>query len=284
MDTSWMDRQPVKPSAELDTGKAHPARLYDYFLGGKTNYPPDREAAEAMLAGGLPTARRDARASRDFMIRAATYMVDQGIRQFLDIGTGIPTSPNLHEVAQARSPESRVVYTDNDPIVLAHSRALHTGTPEGRTVYLPADATDPDTILRSETLRDTLDLSRPVGLTLLLLLHWLPADAGSLLVRRLMHELAPGSHLVISYLARDLFEDEGDADILEGTFAKGSTNKLQGATKPEVEALFDGLEMVEPGLVPTNQWRPTLVPVQVGDPALAEKGIVPAWSGIGVKR
>jgi hypothetical protein len=279
-----MDRQPVKSSVELETDKAHPARLYDYFLGGKTNYPADREAAEAMIAGGLPTARRDARASRDFMIRAVNYMVDQGIRQFLDIGTGIPTSPNLHEVAQARSPESRVVYTDNDPIVLAHSRALHTGTPEGRTVYLPGDATDPETILRSEALRDTLDLSRPVGLTLLLLLHWIPAEAGNLLVRRLMHELAPGSHLVISYLARDLFEDEDDADILEGTFAEGSTNKLQGATKPEVEALFDGLEMVEPGLVPTNQWRPALVPAQVGDPALREKGVVPAWSGIGVKR
>ncbi|WP_329459825.1 SAM-dependent methyltransferase [Streptomyces sp. NBC_01497] len=284
MDTSWMDRQPAQPAVELETGKAHPARLYDYFLGGKTNYPADRAAAEAMLTGGLPTARRDARASRDFMIRAATYMVDQGVRQFLDIGTGIPTSPNLHEVAQSRSPESRVVYTDNDPIVLAHSRALHTSSPEGRAVYLPADAEDPDTILGSEALRDTLDLSRPVGLTLLLLLHWLPADAGSRLVRRLMNELAPGSHLVVSYLARDLFDNEGDAAALEGTFANGSTNKLQGATRPEVEALFDGLEMVEPGLVPTNQWRPTLVPVQVGDPALAAKGVVPAWSGIGVKR
>lgn len=283
MDTDWMN-EPPKPPVQLDTDKAHPARVYDYFLDGKTNYPADREAAEAMIERGLPTARRDARASRDFMVRAAGYMVDHGVRQFLDIGTGIPTSPNLHEVVQERAPESRVVYTDNDPIVLAHSRALHTSTPEGRTLYLHADATDPDTILRADGLRDTLDFSQPVGLTLLLLLHWLPTDAGVRLVRTLVDDLAPGSHVVMSYLARDLFEDVGEAKKLEGTFVEGSTNQLRGATRAEVETLFEGLEMVEPGLVPTNRWRPQTVPVQVGNPALADSDVVPAWSGIGVKR
>lgn len=200
-----MSRTDARAPIDLRTDRAHPARIYDVFLGGRTNYSADRAMA-ATVTEKMPSARLAARSNREFVLRAVRYLAGEaGIRQFLDIGTGIPTSPNLHEVAQATAPESRVVYTDNDPIVLAHSRALHVSNPAGRTTYIQADFTDPETILASAELRDTLDLGQPVALTMGLLLHWIaPKDQPHAVVRRLMDALPVGSWLLISVFAREL--------------------------------------------------------------------------------
>lgn len=188
---------------DLRTDRAHPARIYDVFLGGKTNYPADRAMA-ATVVEKMPSAQLAARTNREFVLRAVRHLAGEaGIRQFLDIGTGIPTSPNLHEVAQETAPESRVVYTDNDPIVLAHSRALHVSSSAGRTAYIQADFTDPDSILTSA--RSTLDLGQPVALTMGLLLHWIDRKKQPhAVVRRLMDALPVGSCLLISVFAREL--------------------------------------------------------------------------------
>ncbi|WP_329459848.1 SAM-dependent methyltransferase [Streptomyces sp. NBC_01497] len=267
-----MDASAAGP-IDLHTDRPHAARVYDFVLGGKTNYPADREAGRKTLEA-LPTAGRDARENRGFMRRAVTIAAEAGIRQFFDVGTGIPTSPNVHEVAQGIAPESRVVYTDNDPIVLAHSRALHASTPEGRTTYLQADAGDPDTILRAPGLRETLDLGEPVALSLLLLLHWLPGDPYAV-VRRLMDALAPGSYLIITHLASDIFD--GVAGV-EKTFVESGTS-LRARSGPEVQGFFDGLELLEPGVVPCNLWRPALA--AVGSVKAFE---VPVYGGVAVKR
>jgi S-adenosyl methyltransferase len=262
-------KQPI----DLHTDRPHAARVYDFVLGGKTNYPADREAGRKTLEA-LPTAGRDARENRAFMRRAVTTAAGAGVRQFLDIGTGIPTSPNVHEVAQGIAPSSRVVYTDNDPIVLAHSRALHLSTPEGRTTYIQADAGDPDSILTAPGLRETIDLGEPVALSMLLLLHWLPGDPYAV-VRRLVDELAPGSYLIITHLASDIFD--GITGV-EKTF-NSSGSSLRARTEEEVAGFFDGLELLEPGLVPCNLWRPTTTGVEVGKPDFR----VPVWSGVAVK-
>jgi SAM-dependent methyltransferase len=269
----WMDTAGKQP-IDLHTDRPHAARVYDFVLGGKTNYPADREAGRKTLEA-LPTAGRDARENRAFMQRTVTFAAEAGIRQFLDIGTGIPTSPNVHEVAQGIAPESRVVYTDNDPIVLAHSRALHASMPEGRTTYIQADAGDPDSILTSPGLRETIDLGEPVALSLLLLLHWLPGDPYAV-VRRLVDELAPGSYLIITHLASDIFD--GITGV-EATFRK-SGSSLRARAEAEVAGFFNGLELLEPGLVPCNLWRPNGTAVEVGEADFR----VPVWSGVGVKR
>ncbi|WP_405777886.1 SAM-dependent methyltransferase [Streptomyces sp. NBC_00859] len=276
--TQGESRTPV----DLKTDQPHAARVYDVLLGGKTNYPSDRAMAENVVEN-LPAARLTALSNRAFIHRATRYLAaEAGIRQFLDIGTGIPTSPNLHEIAQAEAPDSRVVYVDNDPIVLAHSRALHIGRPEGRTAYIDADAADPDRILAAPALRETLDLGRPVALSLCLLLHWLPATADPYaVVRRLVGELAPGSHLVITHFARD-FDKEG-TDGLESDF-KSSGSQLKARTKDEVTRFFDGLTLIEPGIVVPHQWRPAAVAVDVGSPdSTTDESAVPVWAGVAVK-
>ncbi|WP_328319272.1 SAM-dependent methyltransferase [Streptomyces sp. NBC_00388] len=278
----WMTQGDVREPVDLKTDRPHAARVYDVLLGGKTNYPSDRAMAEQVVAN-VPSARLTALANRSFIHRATRYLAaDAGIRQFLDIGTGIPTSPNVHEIAQGVAPDSRVVYVDNDPIVLAHSRALHIGHPEGRTAYIEADAADPDGVLAAGVLHDTLDLSRPVALSMCLLLHWLPVDADPYaVVRRLVGELAPGSCLVITHLARDL--DQDGSGGLESDF-KASGSQLKARTKDQVARFFDGLTLVEPGIVPPNRWRPEPVVVEVGSADTnTDEYTAPVWAGVAVK-
>jgi hypothetical protein len=241
------------PPVDLHIEVAHTARMYDYFLGGKTNYPADREAAEAILAI-YPQAPTTSRANRTFMTRVARHLAAElGVRQFLDIGTGIPTSPNLHDVVQAVTPGARVVYVDNDPIVLAHARALLTSDPAGRTAYIDADLRDPSAILSSDLLRATLDLSEPVALSLVAILHFIPDDAEAFdIVRSLMDRLPPGSYLTITHIAHDL-------DPALNTVAAAYRQRgipMASRDHHQLLRLFAGYELLEPGVVPLDRWHP----------------------------
>lgn len=251
--------------AELRVDVAHSARIYDYVLDGKTNYPPDRAAAELLMAA-FPNTRSAARQNRAFLHRASRFLAEQcGIDQFLDVGTGIPTSPNLHEVVQAVRPASRVVYVDNDPIVLAHARALLTSSAAGRTAYLDADLTRPRDILTSSVLSETLDLSRPVALSLLAVLHFLPdtAQPGAL-IRQLVEELAAGSYLVISH-ATDDQSNPDDTERVVDLYGKQRI-PIQMRSRAEVAALVPaGMELVEPGITLLHRWRPDGDPDQYTD-------------------
>ncbi len=243
--------EPVSP---LDTSVARQARIYDYLLGGKDNFAADREAAEQAIAA-FPGLAAWARNNRAFLARAVRYLVtEEGIRQFLDIGTGLPTAENTHEVAQRAAPESRVVYVDNDPVVLVHARALLTSRPEGATAYLQADLRDPETIL--EAAANTLDFTRPIALMLLAILHVVPdADDPWAFVSRIMGALPSGSYLVISHPASDI----NIANIAEMTrrFNERLGSVVSaGRTREEVARFFAGLDLVDPGIVSTPRWRP----------------------------
>ncbi|WP_232330526.1 SAM-dependent methyltransferase [Nocardia fusca] len=242
-------------SIDLRTDVAHPARMYDYFLGGKDSYDADRAAAEQALRN-FPAVRLTARTNREFMRHATRYLTEQGIRQFLDIGTGIPTEPNLHQVAQGLAPESRVVYVDNDPIVLAHARALLVSSEEGRTAYIQADAGDPEAILAAPELRATLDLSQPVAVSLMALLHFVPGDVYEI-VNTLMAPLAPGSYLAMSHVTTE-FDDgpddpDGMARLLQVYADRGIP--VRPRTRAEVARFFDQLELVDPGVEVIHRWR-----------------------------
>lgn len=197
------------PAGRIDTETAHSARIYDYIIGGKDYYPADKEAGDAM-AREWPALPVHMRANRDFMNRAVRHLAQEaGIRQFLDIGTGIPTSPNLHEIAQSVAPESRVVYVDSDPLVLALSQGLLAGAPEGRTSYLEADMRDPASILNAPELRETLDLGRPVALTVIAIVHFvLDEDDAVGIVRRLLDPLPSGSYLAMSIATAEFAPEE----------------------------------------------------------------------------
>ena len=197
----------VGGSRGFDARVAHPARVYDYWLGGKDNFEADRIAGEATIAA-YPAIRASARANRAFLARTVRYLAAEiGIRQFLDIGTGLPTANNTHEVAQAVAPESRIVYVDNDPLVLSHARALLTSSPEGVTAYLDADLRDTDRILKLAA--DTLDFSQPVAIMLLAILHYIPdLDQAQQIVARLVSGVPSGSYLVISHAASDISPHE----------------------------------------------------------------------------
>ncbi|GAB2613408.1 SAM-dependent methyltransferase [Streptomyces capparidis] len=239
---------------DLRTDRAHGARIYDYILGGKDHYAIDREAGDASLAV-WPALRVHMRANRDFMHRAARYLAaEKGIRQFLDIGTGIPTSPNLHEVVQEVAPESRVVYVDNDPIVLVHARTLMASGPEGKTAYIDADMREPEKILSAPELRETLDLSRPVGLTLIAMVHFiLDDDDAYRVVRRVVDAMPSGSYVAMT-IATDDFNPEVLARVGQEYASRGEP--LRWRTKPQSERFFDGLELEEPGVVQMHKWRP----------------------------
>ncbi|MBA2951760.1 SAM-dependent methyltransferase [Streptomyces himalayensis] len=238
----------------LGLDRPHSARMYDYYLGGKTNYAPDREAARKTLEVNpdIPVAARENRA---FIHRVTRVLArDYGIRQWLDVGTGIPTSPNLHEVAQAIAPEARVVYVDNDPIVLAHARALLTSTPQGRTGYIQADVNDPDSIIASEKLAKTLDLSQPVTLSLMGVLHFITDDADAHgIVRRLIDALPSGSALALSHVTPD-FNAQAWEKFAQITQAAGIPTRFR--SKTEVEKFFSGLDLLAPGVVVCHRWRP----------------------------
>jgi hypothetical protein len=267
---------------DLRINEAHSARIYDYYLGGKTNYAADREAVDK-IAEALPQASTVARENRAFMHRATVTLAERGIRQWLDIGTGIPTRPNLHEVAQAEVPEARVVYVDNDPIVLAYAQALLTSAPEGRTAYVQADVTDPDTIFDSEQLARTLDLTQPVALSLNALLQFVPDDRDAYgLVRRLLEPLPSGSVLAVTHPTVD-FEPEVWRRVTEIYVSSGTPCQVR--TGEEIGRFFTGLEMLDPGLAVVHRWRPDVRCEQaadLSDPSRTDAEVA-LWGGVGVK-
>ncbi|GAA1274245.1 SAM-dependent methyltransferase [Kitasatospora nipponensis] len=237
----------------LELHRAHSARMYDYYLGGTTNFAADREAAGQVIAV-FPWAETAARVNRGFVHRSTRMLAAAGLRQFLDVGTGIPTSPNLHEVAQRIAPDARVVYADNDPIVLAHAQALLRSTAQGRTAYVQADVTDPDSVLAAPGVRETIDLAQPVALSLNALLHFVPDERDAHgLVERFKAALAPGSALVLSHGSRDFAPAE--AERITQVYAAAGT-AVQMRTREEIARFFEGWEPVEPGLVATHRWRP----------------------------
>ncbi|MFF9027265.1 SAM-dependent methyltransferase [Streptomyces iakyrus] len=248
-----LSQDPAELQRRIDSSKAHPARVYDVFLGGKDHYPADRNAAAAALAAN-PRGYLDVRHNRDFLRRAVTALVEQdGIRQFLDIGTGLPTAENVHQIAQRVAPESRVVYVDNDPVVLAHARALLTSGPEGRTDYIDADLRDPARIL--EQAAKTLDFGRPVALCLVAILHFVADEEAYPLVSGLLDELPEGSRLVLSHLTEDL-NPENIRAVQRTYTERGFTFVLR--SRADVERFFteNGLEITDPGVVPAHRWRP----------------------------
>jgi hypothetical protein len=239
---------------DLKTDRPHPARVYDYLLGGKDNFEADRTAAAEGIKAN-PNSRIPPRENRAFLRRAVRFLASEaGIRQFLDIGTGIPTSPNVHEVAQAVSPESRIVYVDNDPIVLAHARALLTSNPRGATDYIDADLRDVDKILESTQLSKTLDLGQPVGLLLIAVMHFIGDDDDPYgIARRLLDALPAGSYLALSHLTGD-FDSKAWAGV--AAVYRKSGVIMQVRAKSEIERFFTGVDLVRPGLVSLPHWRP----------------------------
>ncbi|MEW2218616.1 SAM-dependent methyltransferase [Streptomyces sp. NPDC006990] len=265
----------------VDTATPHSARMYDYYLGGKTHYEADVRAAEAVVAR-LPEIVTAARTNRDFMIRATRALAaEYGVRQFLDIGSGIPTEPNLHQVAQSVAPDARVVYTDNDPIVLQYAQALLHSTPEGRTTYLHADATRPGTVLDSPELGRTLDLDRPVAVSVNALVHFIPDErAPEGILRTLLDRLAPGSFLSLSHGIADVPDREGSEriDHVVDIYRRSGT-VLVPRSREQVARFFDGWELLDPGLTMTHLWRPDNGP----DGGLP-KGTLTMYAGVGRKR
>ncbi|MBU8860600.1 MULTISPECIES: SAM-dependent methyltransferase [unclassified Micromonospora] len=240
----------------IDTSVAHPARRYNYWLGGKDNFQADRDSGDAM-AERFPTIRISALENRRFLRRAVRHLAGEaGIRQFLDIGTGIPTADNTHEVAQSTDPRARVVYVDNDPIVLAHARALLTSSAEGATAYLDADLRDPERILAHPDLRRTLDLSQPVALMLLAVLHFVPdGDDPYAIVGRLLDALPAGSYLAASHATYDYLPPDVAAEAKAAARGGGPHGVINLRSREEVVRFFDGLEPVEPGVCSVAEWR-----------------------------
>jgi hypothetical protein len=240
--------------AKLNTSVAHPARRYDYWLGGKDNFAADRESGDA-VAAAFPTVRTAAIENRRFLRRAVHYLAKEaGLRQYLDIGTGIPTAGNTHEVAQEIAPESRVVYVDNDPIVLVHARALLTSSSEGATAYLDADLREPDKILDDPGLLSTIDLSRPVALMLVAVLHFVKDDDdpyGN--VARLVSAMPSGSYLTISHATSDHMPPETSAAV--GGADARTRVPFQFRSREQFARFLDRLELVPPGIVSVAEWR-----------------------------
>ena len=255
----------------LDTSIAHQARIYDYWLGGKDNFAVDREAGDRALELH-PNIIQGVRANRAFLVRAVTHLAGQvGIRQFLDVGTGLPSANNTHEVAQRIAPDSRIVYVDNDPVVLLHARTLLTSKPGGACAYLDADARVPETILTGAA--RVLDLSQPVALMMLGVLQLIPDEEQPYrIVATLMDALPPGSYLTICHPAGDMNPGVKRAAALLDSL---SAEKRAMRSRDEVLRFFDGLEMVEPGLVPVAKWRPES-PMAAAAPASR-------WAGVGRK-
>lgn len=270
-----MYERPTGGIASFNSSVAHPARVYNAWLGGRDNYPADQEAAE-LAAAANPQIVPAVRANRAFLGRAVRELAGKaGLRQFLDIGTGIPTADNTHEVAQRVDPGARVVYVDNDPIVLAHARALLVSTREGATDYLEADLRDVDRILTAA--QETLDLSQPVGLMLVAILQYVPdADDPYRIARALIDALAPGSHLVLSHPAADIGAEKVAASMRVYNERAADHAGATPRTHDEITRFFDGTELLAPGIVELPEWHP--------DPADAPApGGLPMWCGVGYK-
>ncbi len=267
------DKGERQAPVELNTNVPHPARVYDYLLGGKDNFPADRASAERGLAAA-PEMRDTVRANRAFLVRAVRFLAEAGIRQFLDIGTGIPTSPNVHEVAQAVASDSRVIYVDNDPIVLQHARALMAGPGRGATAVVQADLRNPKAILSDPDLAKLIDFDQPVAVLLVAVLHLMADDddpAG--IVAHLLAPACSGSYLALSHLGRDFNEERQMA-----VSASAGRDKITLIPRwhDEILGWFDGLDLVEPGLVQVATWRPD------GDVSAEERERV--WTYAGVAR
>ncbi|MFG3053997.1 SAM-dependent methyltransferase [Kitasatospora sp. NPDC048239] len=264
----------LRPPADLRPEIPHPARMYDYYLGGKDHFPADREAAEKVMALS-PLVRISALANRAFLGRAVHHLAASGVRRFIDIGTGIPTAGNTHQVAQQVHPDARVVYLDNDPIVLVHSRALLSGTTPESTAVVQADLREPAAILKAPEVREVLDSGQPVALLLFAVLHFIDeADDPHAIVRTLVDALPAGSHLAISHATGDFAPP---ADAAKGpALYRNASAQLTMRSREQVLRFFDGLELLEPGLVTAPLWRPDREP----EPADAR---VAFWAGVGRK-
>jgi hypothetical protein len=239
---------------DIDTSRPHPARVYDYYLGGKNNFAADRTIADKIMTG-WPAIRIGVRENRKFLGRAVRYLAGEvGIRQFLDIGTGLPTANSVHEVAQAVALSARVVYVDNDPLVLAHARALLTSSPEGRTAYIHADLRDPAAILSDPVTRDVLDFSQPIALMLVAIVHIIPdEDKPAEIISTLMDAVPPGSFLVASHVTG---EHDTDASGGQRAFREASLPANWRDSSEFARLAFSGLDLVPPGVVLVSEWRP----------------------------
>jgi hypothetical protein len=240
---------------EVDTSRPHTARMYDYYLGGKDNFAADRETAQRVLRS-LPEVRIAARENRAFLVRAVRYLAaEAGVRQFLDIGTGLPTASNVHEVAQHVAPSSRVVYVDNDPLVLAHARALLTSVPKGRTAYIQADLRDPAAILSDPVTRKILDFSQPIALMLVAILHFVPdEDNPTKIIDTLLGALPPGSYLVASHATAEHNRVKVDA-VLRANREAGIPMQFRDSDE-FARLAFSGLELAPPGVTLVSEWQP----------------------------
>ena len=256
---------------EIDTSVPHSARIWNYWLGGKDNYPVDRMAGDQVMEM-FPDMTRIARLQRSFLARSIRYLVSEaGIRQFLDVGTGLPTANNTHQVAQSLAPESRIVYVDNDPLVLVHARALLTSTPEGACDYLDADVREPDKILAGAA--RTLDFSQPVALMMLGILGQIPdSDDPQGIIRRLMEPMPSGSYLAIS----DGVNTSETLNEASRQLNENAHNAYHLRTPEQITGFFAGLDLVEPGVVTLTGWRPEATP-------FPEPGDVPGMCGVGRK-
>jgi SAM-dependent methyltransferase len=251
----------------VDTNAPSGARTYDYLLGGSHNFAADRMMAD-QVERAVPGIRAAARLNRAFLARVVRFMVEQGVRQFLDIGSGIPTVGNVHEIAQQQDPACRVVYVDKDPIAVAHSELMLAGNE--RADIVAADLREPETILDHPTTRRLLDFDEPVGLLFLVVLHWVPDDADpAALVARYREALAPGSHLVITHMTDDLQSDKisAVAGIVRSSRGDG---QVFPRTRAEIATLFGDFELLAPGLVPTGTWRPGGIGDIAEDPEMNE--------------
>jgi S-adenosyl methyltransferase len=257
---------------DFDTSVPHIARVYDYWLGGKDNFPADRAMGERTLLA-YPNLVYSVRANRAFLARAVRFLAGEaGIRQFLDIGTGIPTANNTHEVAQRVAPSSRIVYVDHDPVVLSHARALLTSTPEGACAYIDADLRDPEAILAAAA--DTLDFSQPVAVMLIAVMHFIGDDAeASAIMRRLMTACGPGSYVALSHAASDI--DAAQMAEMIWRLNESTAEKTTLRDRAGVTRLFDGLELVEPGVIRAAEWRP--------DTDLERSSPAALWAGVARK-
>ncbi|MET7683797.1 SAM-dependent methyltransferase [Streptomyces sp. NPDC005423] len=246
---------PADQPTRLNTGVAHNARVWNYWIGGKDNYEIDQKVGE-QVAGLFPVIREVARADRDFLGRAVRFLAaERGVRQFLDIGTGLPTVDNTHEIAQRVAPDARIVYVDNDPLVLIHARTLLTSTREGVTDYIDADVHDPASIVERATA--TLDFTRPVAVMMLGILNFiLDTDEARDVVRKVMATVPSGSFLVLTHPTFDSdLGGEGNVPAME-FWNKNATPPITARDRAGIASFFDGLDLLEPGLVTCSRWRP----------------------------
>jgi hypothetical protein len=271
-DTTAAGDEGIARVARLRTDVSHSARIWNYWLGGKDHYPVDEEVGDQIL-GFVPALPRSAVADRAFLSRAVRHLAGQeGIRQFLDIGTGLPTADNTHEVAQRVDPSCRIVYVDNDPLVLTHAHALLTSTREGATDYIEADVQDPEKIIRGAA--ETLDFDRPVAITMLGILNFvMDTDEAVSIVHRLLDAVPAGSHLVISHPTTEV-DGEAMTQAVEYWNSQGSA-LMTLRSRADLSRLFDRVDLLEPGLVSCSRWRP--------EPGAGEPVEVTHFGGVGKK-